>query len=151
MSVISFRKECCASEQPWCSGKENEPHSTRRASEHTHQHKLLTIHMGLQTTLGHLYTFCTYIYTYIYRHTHSHLHSQMREEVATVWIARQCNEEVLVTWKGCYWAFWKRMQEKLKIQFCDWSLSAAVRHLVGNAFAVPFQFRKVFVKHFSWA
>lgn len=34
-----------------------------------------------------------YIYTYIYIHTHSHLHSQMKGEIATVRIARQCNEK----------------------------------------------------------
>lgn len=33
------------------------------------------------------------IYTHTYIHTRSHIHSQMKGEIATVWIARQCNEK----------------------------------------------------------
>lgn len=53
----------------------------------------LTKHIGLQTTLRLLYTFLN-IYTHThYIHTCSHIHSQMKGEIATVWIARQCNEK----------------------------------------------------------
>lgn len=49
----------------------------------------LPIQMCLQTTLRLLYTF----FFSIHIHIHLHIHSQMKEEIATVWIARQCNEK----------------------------------------------------------
>lgn len=78
--------------------EEDKPHSiwmhTPRASGHKDQRRFLkTIQIGLQTTLRLLYTFLIYIYTYIYIHTHSHLYSQMKGEIATVRVARQCNEK----------------------------------------------------------
>lgn len=42
--------------------------------------------------------------------------------------------------KGLLRRFLEKDARKLKIKFCDWSLPAAVRHLVGNAFPVPFEF-----------
>lgn len=54
---------------------------------------LLTIQIGLQTTLRLLYTLFN-IHIHIHLHTHTFtIHSQMKEEIATVRVARQCNEK----------------------------------------------------------
>lgn len=80
MSVICFRREYCASEQAWCSGKYECIHKEFLGA-HINMN-FLSIHIGPRTTLK----TCMYIFTYIHihLHTHSHLHSQMREEIATV-------------------------------------------------------------------
>lgn len=80
LAFICFRREYCASEQAWCSGKYECIHKEFLGA-HINMN-FLSIHIGPRTTLK----TCMYIFTYIHihLHTHSHLHSQMREEIATV-------------------------------------------------------------------
>lgn len=92
-----------------------------------------------------------YIHIHIYIYIHSRIHSRIEEICHCAKLQGSVMKRSSHVRGAANEFSIKGWRENLEIQLGDRSLSAAVCHLVGDPFAVPFQFREIFVENLSRA